>query len=153
MFTLHEPTEGSLADRNFPVDIIALHGLGGTPHKTWTHTTKNTPTGEEKGVFWLKDFLPLEFPGCRVFTYGYNAKIYFSRGTGQIESFARTLLELVMDIRTKREDMKRPIVFVAHSMGGLVVKKALTLATLDLRRYGNIVASTAAILFLATPHR
>src|ERR1700684_2527676 len=31
------------------VDIIAIHGLGGTPYKTWTH---------ENGVLWLRDVVP-----------------------------------------------------------------------------------------------
>ena len=32
------------AARLYNADIIAIHGLGGTAHKTWTH---------ENGIFWL----------------------------------------------------------------------------------------------------
>ncbi|KAL8901138.1 MAG: hypothetical protein Q9207_005354, partial [Kuettlingeria erythrocarpa] len=44
------------------------------------------------------------------------------------------------------------IIFVAHSMGGLVVKKAFILGQND-NQYRHMIASTAAILFLSTPHR
>jgi hypothetical protein len=37
-------------------------------------------------------------------------------------------------------------------MGGIVVKKALNITTVDSARYSNIISSTHSILFLATPH-
>ena len=49
----------------------------------------------------------------------------------------------------------RPIVFVCHSLGGILVKKALILA--DERssdaHYRNILDYTKAIAFLGVPHR
>jgi WD40 repeat protein len=47
---------------------------------------------------------------------------------------------------------RAPIIFVVHSMGGLVVKKAYILGQND-EEYQNIVRSISAIVFLATPHR
>ncbi|KAI9774712.1 MAG: hypothetical protein M1839_001673 [Geoglossum umbratile] len=49
-------------------------------------------------------------------------------------------------------DQKRRIIFICHSMGGIVVKKALIIALID-KIYDNIRASVTAILFLGTPHR
>lgn len=46
----------------------------------------------------------------------------------------------------------RPIIFVVHSMGGLVVKKAYLLGLHD-ETYSNMVNSISAIIFLSTPHR
>ena len=46
----------------------------------------------------------------------------------------------------------QPTIFVAHSMGGLVVKKAYVLGKYD-SQYSNIISRTQGIVFLATPHR
>lgn len=66
------------------VDIIAIHGLGGTPYGTWTH---------ENGVLWLRDLAPRELPGVRVYTFGYDSSIAFSKGTGTLRDFSKSLLE------------------------------------------------------------
>lgn len=47
--------------------------------------------------------------------------------------------------------MRRPIVFVGHSMGGLLVKQALVLAN-NRPDCEDIRFSTAGVLFLGTPH-
>jgi hypothetical protein len=126
LFSLYEPPDGpSASDTNSSVDIIALHGIDGTPFKTWTYTEMDSSgkSGKSRDTFWLQDFLPDVFPGSRIYTYGYNAQILFSKATGEIVDFASTLLELILDRRTRREQQRRPIVFICHSMGGLVVKQ------------------------------
>lgn len=99
-FPLHPPLPELRVGQSYPVDIIALHGVNGHHKKTWTHFDT---TGAEQDVFWLRDFLPRVFPGARIYTYGYDARLLFSRATGNINSFAGTLLEEIMDVRTRRE--------------------------------------------------
>lgn len=67
-------------------DIIAIHGLGGSAYKTWTH---------KNGLFWLQDVATNEFPGARIYTFGYESGIAFSNGTGTLRDFAKSLLEAV----------------------------------------------------------
>ncbi|TGO49584.1 hypothetical protein BCON_0206g00190 [Botryotinia convoluta] len=130
----------------YRIDIVALHGIKGDAFKTWTE--KN-----EDGVknLWLRDQLPNELPGARIFSFGYDANVLFSRGTGTIEDFATALLEDLLRERSNDKNRKRRIIFICHSMGGIVVKKALIRA-FNIKLYRNIFELTSAILFLATPH-
>ena|SRR5579862_7987693 len=82
----------------FEVDIIAIHGINGHAIKSWTHET---------GAFWLRDFLPRQFPGARVFTFGYESKVAFTHSTGVLDDFARSLLVSLMGSRTSEEVGRR----------------------------------------------
>ncbi|KAF8855240.1 hypothetical protein BDZ45DRAFT_553210, partial [Acephala macrosclerotiorum] len=126
------------------LDIVAVHGLTGDAYNTWTD--------KDTKVLWLRDILPTRLPEARIWSFGYSADVYKSLGTGNFDDFARALLE---SLRGRRFlPLKRKIIFICHSMGGLVVKKALILASgPDRDRFGNIHESTFGIMFLATPHR
>ncbi|KAL4949046.1 hypothetical protein BDW69DRAFT_175260 [Aspergillus filifer] len=56
-------------------------------------------------------------------------------------------------MRASRAYKDRPIIFICHSLGGLVVKSALRHANERRTLYGNIANSTKAILFFGTPHQ
>jgi pimeloyl-ACP methyl ester carboxylesterase len=136
-----------------PLDIIFVHGLGGHPLKTWC---KN----HDPKFFWPGLWLPddVEVGDARIFTFGYNAD--FRPGSGRnianISSFAKELLfEMRFGKDNEDEDLelgKAPIVFVVHSMGGLVMKKAALLGRND-KTYSSMINSIAAVVFLGTPHR
>ncbi|KAE9366534.1 hypothetical protein N431DRAFT_281230, partial [Stipitochalara longipes BDJ] len=130
-------------EKQCPIDIVAVHGINGGAYTTWTHSNEH---------FWLRDSLPEVVPGARIFSYGYPAKVFFSLEKGRIDDHARALLEDLLDVRRSPEEQRRPIIFICHSMGGIVVKKAINMTVVDPGRYSNIQASTAAIFFLATPH-
>lgn len=130
-----------------------VHGLGGGSRKTWS---KN----HDPRLFWPKHWLPLDSDvrKARILSFGYNADFRpgSSRNTSNISDFAKVLLyELGFG---KDENGKSlgiglvPVIFVVHSMGGLVAKKAYLLGQND-ERYRDIVRAISAIVFLATPHR
>lgn len=85
MFTeLTPPT--TLTDNGngtYPVDIVAIHGPTGDNHSTW----------EEDGVIWLRDLIPKDLPGARVFSYGYDSSDPL--GTSTLDAYARDLLNLL----------------------------------------------------------
>jgi hypothetical protein len=89
-----EPSEGITTIYN--ADIIAIHGLGGTAYKTWTHSN---------GKLWLRDFAPNEFPGARIYTFGYDSGVAFSRGAGSLNDFARSFLGAIQSERRKDEEV------------------------------------------------
>jgi hypothetical protein len=82
------------------VDIIAIHGLGGTLYETWTH---------ENGVLWLRDIVPKELSGVRVYTFGYDSGFAFSKGTGTLHDFSKSLLEAIKLERTAPEVQSLPV--------------------------------------------
>ena len=117
--------------------IIAAHGLGGH----W----KDTLTAEN-GKIWLRDFLPLQLSeakiNARVMSYGYNAPTTFSKAVTPIDHEAEALLDRLDGNRELIKEKRRPIVFVSHSLGGLIVKKVMILAWENLDKYNNLMRSS-----------
>ncbi|SLM40185.1 P-loop containing nucleoside triphosphate hydrolase [Lasallia pustulata] len=127
------------------VDIIAVHGLN--PTNTEFHA-EATWTVEDK--LWLRDFLPLQLPSARVLLFGYNANVAFETSVAGVREQAINLLNRIASKREEAEE--KPIVFVAHSLGGIVVKRALVEAKLD-DSYKSIREATYGIAFFGTPHQ
>ncbi|KAI1394272.1 uncharacterized protein F4822DRAFT_435924 [Hypoxylon trugodes] len=145
LHVVHQPEFASL-------DIIFVHGLGGHSQRTWS---KN----HDPSLYWPKLWLPSE-PGidkARILTFGYNAAWHgATKSIANITDFAK---ELLFEMRFSRDDSgadlkigTNPIIFIVHSMGGLVVKKAYLLGLHD-ENYKDVTRSISAIMFLSTPHR
>ncbi|OIW35515.1 hypothetical protein CONLIGDRAFT_62144 [Coniochaeta ligniaria NRRL 30616] len=132
-------------------DLIFVHGLGGTSTRTWSW--QRDP--EHFWPSWLED--DAELCHTRVFTFGYTADFFGQSTSSSILDFARQLLfqlKTYSDAQRPR-DMPigtYPLVFVMHSMGGLVVKKAFIIGSSD-ELYQGIISQVHAMLFLGTPHR
>ncbi|KAJ5132794.1 hypothetical protein N7448_006952 [Penicillium atrosanguineum] len=140
------------------VDIVFVHGLNGHPHDSWTSKPSKTEKG---GCFWPVDLLPeiLAPLRPRILTYGYNASVAaFTDGASRdsIVSHAETLASNLAANRNLRNCSDRPIIFVCHSLGGLVVKRALiysrSLSSEKTEHLRSVYVSTFGILFLGTPH-
>ncbi|KAK2778956.1 ankyrin repeat protein [Colletotrichum kahawae] len=129
---------------SYPVDIIAVHGLNGDAFTTWTHSN---------GTLWLRDLLPKALPGCRVYTYGYPSQIVFNASYASIQEYSRGLLTTLKHTCHKPNLGQRSIIFVCHSLGGLVCKQALVFAHEDDADYDEVLQSVSGIVFLGTPHR
>ncbi|KAM0802252.1 WD40 repeat-containing protein [Usnea florida] len=135
------------------LDIVFIHGLGGDSRKTWSRDHKPE-------LFWPGLWLPLEteLERARIFTFGYNATFGpgKAKNVASVTDFAKELLfELRFGKTHKGENFgigETPLIFVTHSMGGLVAKKACLLGQND-EHYKALVRSISAIIFLSTPHR
>ncbi|KAI1123686.1 hypothetical protein F5Y10DRAFT_251265 [Nemania abortiva] len=134
------------------LDIIFVHGLGGHSTNTWS---KN----HDSSFFWPKLWLPFEpdIESARIFTFGYNANWRgATKSIANITDFAKELLfEMRFGRDSSGDDLNlgaNPIIFVVHSMGGLVVKKAYLLGLHD-NNYQEITQAVSAVIFLSTPHR
>ncbi|KAI1273836.1 hypothetical protein F5Y07DRAFT_243371 [Xylaria sp. FL0933] len=125
---LHDPEDAV-------IDIVAVHGLNPTnadfhAEKTWT-----APNGK----LWLRDFLPESLPRARILLFGYNANIAFETSTAGVREQAENLLNYLFFHRRNCEG--RPIIFVCHSLGGLVVKRALVTSK-QTNKYSDIKNAT-----------
>ncbi|KAE8452345.1 hypothetical protein EG329_001045 [Mollisiaceae sp. DMI_Dod_QoI] len=123
------------------VDIFAIHGLGGDKFKTWT----------EDGKLWLRDFLPNQLPEARVFTYGYDATVAFSKSSAELDGFARNFLHRAESSRVSKVEQARPMVVICHSLGGLLFKQALSICHSD-PIYREMIDKFLGVVFMGTPH-
>ena len=176
------------------VDIVAVHGLRGHSLKTWTAGDRSIP--------WLQEFLPRAVPNARILTWGYDAtvvKLLGSTSSDHILHHAQTLVSQLhadrsvsipclfafpVSLLAKKSILRigqiegatdRPLIFVCHSLGGIVVKRVRTPSgsiqvsvrskLLQAIAYSKsrtsshvchlhqIYTCTYAILFLGTPHQ
>ncbi|KAJ5623510.1 hypothetical protein N7490_012115, partial [Penicillium lividum] len=133
------------------VDFVFVHGLNPLgrndhPFQTWTHAN---------GKFWPKDFLAEDMPFARVFVYGYNSSVTNAQtmSTASIKDHANTLLNLLdMERDPSISALPPKIIFIGHSLGGLVIKQALLNAKED-PKYNSIRTATSGLVFFGTPHR
>lgn len=127
---------------------MAVHRLQGDAYQTWKHAN---------GSLWLRDFLPTDIPDARIMTFGYDSTVAFCKSVADIEDKALELLNHLSDKRSPAAPggLSKPIVFICHSLGGIVVKKALILAhECDSNLgYKDILENTKAIAFLGVPHK
>ncbi|KAL1598071.1 hypothetical protein SLS59_007081 [Nothophoma quercina] len=132
------------------VDIVAVHGLNGDREKTWT---------AGNGVHWLRDLLPHDLPRARILSWGYDANTHSGSRVSceYLFDHARTLVSDLCLERQITETSRRPIVFVAHSLGGIIVKSALIHSEAArrgaLEEHRAVKLSTYGILFMGTPHQ
>ncbi|KZL84908.1 ankyrin unc44 [Colletotrichum incanum] len=125
------------------VNIICIHDLGGSPKTTWHH--------DESGKTWISDpdFLGSFKDSVRVWTYGYNSEPAANMMPASVALHADELLASMMEEYTKYSG--GPTIFVAHGLGGTIVKKAVELYT-RCPEYFIIKDLTAGIVFLDTIH-
>ncbi|KAK5214475.1 hypothetical protein LTR41_000668 [Exophiala xenobiotica] len=113
--------------------------------------------GSHRLTFWPHDLLIEDMPLARIFTWGYDADIaipFSFASQSSIFQHATQLLSDLADERTLPIQQTRPIIFVAHSLGGLIVKDALNTAHTNKKSHlHQLLPAVAGICFLGTPHR
>jgi hypothetical protein len=127
-----------------------VHGLNETNIDAWLD--KSDPENE---VLWLRDLLPKTIRAARVLSVGYNASS-FSDSVDRIQQYAQTLVADLQGDRSLEGCPERPIIFICHGLGGILVKKALAYSSTRTSKHvahlQSIFTSTFAILFFGTPH-
>ncbi|KAF5012594.1 hypothetical protein FDECE_1361 [Fusarium decemcellulare] len=138
---LHDPQDVD----EVTIDVVAVHGIGVNPNSTWSH--RKTKTN------WLSDenMLPQVLPKARIMAFGYDS-VWYGEGGGKrtLEGVATKLLNELM---WKRENCpNRPILFIGHCFGGLVIQQAYTQGLLHKHDWPHLSESVIGLVFLGTPH-
>ncbi|KAL8330826.1 hypothetical protein RB593_001671 [Gaeumannomyces tritici] len=130
------------------VDICFVHGLTGNRDSTWTADGHSTP--------WPGTLLSQKLKNARILTYGYDAYVLRRSvaSNNRLSDHAKNFLNDLTTDRASCEARSRPLIFVAHSLGGLVCKEAI----LHSRNHPephlrNIFDCTKGIIFMGTPHK
>ncbi|KFY40830.1 hypothetical protein V495_05241 [Pseudogymnoascus sp. VKM F-4514 (FW-929)] len=130
------------------VDIVFLHGLTGNAYNTWYHDASQ--------IHWPNKLLKEDIPDARILTFGYDADVtnwYKAASVNRIGNHAESLLGSVTRFRERTQSENRKLIFVAHSLGGLVVENALALSRSSAETYlQRLEACTIGLAFLVTPH-
>lgn len=129
---------------NSACSVCAVHGLGGNAFDTWMSEKK----------MWLRDILPNNSPfgRARVMTYGYDSTLINKKSNDRIKDWADELLRQIGHVRTADSEQKRPILFICHSLGGLVAREAMIRLHHFPKNYDGIALGQCGLVFLSTPH-
>ncbi|KAL2066926.1 hypothetical protein VTL71DRAFT_1350 [Oculimacula yallundae] len=132
------------------VDLVAIHGLYEGQLDTWTdpHTK----------LLWLRDLFPHRELNVRVLAYGYGTADLLEPG-GTADGILPHSISFIAELCAFRElsnTSERPIIFVCHGFGGILLKRALVFSSASrgdhVQHRRSIYISTHAILFMGTPH-
>ncbi|KAI1505234.1 hypothetical protein F5X99DRAFT_368781 [Biscogniauxia marginata] len=142
---IHNPEVGESI-----IDVVAVHGLA-RGFKSWTWSA-----GTRKRQTWLEAGLAKDKCGqsLRIMSYSYDPDLFRSEAYAGMVLYSRSH-DLVHDLvryRQKTGTMTRPIVFIAHSLGGLIVKRALIFSSESIDQgLRSIEISTGGVVYLGTP--
>ena len=78
------------------LDIIAVHGLRGSPVRSWINRSPRT--------MWLRDMLQLDLSTSRVMSYGYRTEDVLRQNKFNLERLAEDLVSSIIDARAEIQD-------------------------------------------------
>ena len=147
------------------VDVVFLHGLLGGVFYSWRQSdpknirgwgTTDLISSQDYSYCWPRDWMRddgMDARGVRII--GVDFETYLSQWGNCCpkESFETSLQDRSLDIYSKLRGCgvgDRPVVFVGHSMGGLIIKKMLTEASLN--HDDPFIQNTRGVVFYSTPH-
>ncbi|KAL6879162.1 hypothetical protein J3F83DRAFT_758857 [Trichoderma novae-zelandiae] len=103
---------------------------------------------DRRSPSWVREGIRREASRARILLYEHPE---VGEGT-TLNSLAVALLEELRALRAAERRRDRPLLFIAHSVGGLVVKMALVKAHTD-PQYGDILHECYGVAFFGTPHQ
>ncbi|CAG5927997.1 unnamed protein product [Menidia menidia] len=142
-------------------DVLFIHGILGAAFKTWRQKDRNaleeeveTDSKDDYTECWPKSWLPADCPNLRVLSVEYDSHLSDWMAKCPAENQRKSLAYRSRELLNKLKQAgvgERPVVWVAHSMGGLLVKKMLLDASED-PEMQELLKNTKGIMFYSVPH-
>uniref|UniRef100_A0A8C6MWJ0 Protein SERAC1 n=1 Tax=Mus spicilegus TaxID=10103 RepID=A0A8C6MWJ0_MUSSI len=140
-------------------DVLFIHGLMGAAFKTWRQhdsqraLTESAVVDEDRyTTCWPKTWLAKDCPSLRIISVEYDTSLSDWRARCPMErkSIAFRSNELLSKLRAAGVG-DRPMIWISHSMGGLLVKKMLLEASKK-PELSALINNTRGIIFYSVPH-
>uniref|UniRef100_A0A2I3RZJ4 Protein SERAC1 n=1 Tax=Pan troglodytes TaxID=9598 RepID=A0A2I3RZJ4_PANTR len=140
-------------------DVLFIHGLMGAAFKTWRQQDSEQAVIEKPmededryTTCWPKTWLAKDCPALRIISVEYDTSLSDWRARCPMErkSIAFRSNELLRKLRAAGVG-DRPVVWISHSMGGLLVKKMLLEASMK-PEMSTVINNTRGIIFYSVPH-
>lgn len=153
MAELHRISSESVSEPR--LDVVFVHGLNGHWRATWRRRIHwAIPWWADRCFEFWPDWVDDELDrAVCVYSLGYEAKVSAWRGTAMpLFDRATNCAELLVNHGLG----SRPIAFICHSLGGLVVKQILRNCYTVSRsghRWATVVDQTRGVVYFATPHK
>jgi len=142
-------------------NVVFVHGIGSSSETAW-----RSPNSKEKAAFpeWLSQDLE-QHAGApvNVWQVDYPAEIFrvMFLSVSRDDSVPQRA-DMLRDLVSSQQLTRRPVIFIAHSLGGILVKDMLR-GSIDMRQYRdvggagnrkpfNLALSTKLVVFVSTPH-
>lgn len=134
------------------LDVVFVHGLRGGPFATWRRERSGQRGALGHLACWPSVWLQKDLPAARLLSMQYAAPA--SGWEGESLPLWGTVGQL-LDRLTAAGVGARPVVFVCHSMGGVLVKEMLAraLAVDAPADHRALAEATAGLVTYSTPHR
>ncbi|KAM0204995.1 hypothetical protein ACHAPA_008515 [Fusarium lateritium] len=155
--------DGEFTHDQTTVDIVAVPCPGADPIRTWSRDglmsryygalsmrDAEGSTGldnDRPAPSWIRQGIRCEADRARILLYRHPSAVEGVR----LSALADALLNELDKLR-KRENQTRPVVFVGHSVGGIIVKMVLTKASRN-SSFDGIYRQCYGAAFFGTPHQ
>ncbi|KAM4771664.1 protein SERAC1 [Rhinophrynus dorsalis] len=146
--------------QSIKADVLFVHGLLGAAFKTWRQQDRDESL-DERSVqeedyteCWPKAWLATDCPSLRIISVEYDTHLSDWKAKCTAENYRKSMAYRSRTLLNKLKAAgvgERPIIWVSHSMGGLLVKKMLLNASED-HDLKDIVKNTRGIAFYSVPH-
>ncbi|XP_071949072.1 protein SERAC1-like [Antedon mediterranea] len=143
-------------------DVVFVHGLLGGAFHSWRQRasakeeTSDTSTNDKDLTpCWPKTWLAEDCPHLRIITVAYETQVSEWTSSCPYGQEKRSLAARSQELLKKLEKAgigQRPVIWVTHSMGGLLVKQMLIDAWQS-KKQQSLASKTAGVVFYSTPHQ